>query len=100
MEMLQSLHVNKNILKQFNKCLGKDYFERFKQLSGLSKNFKNLNKLLNSSNDILKPINNDKEFLLHEKLKEYTNKLILAERKEYRLEKIKEHQKEDITLER
>lgn len=59
MEMLQRLHVNKNILKQFNKYLGEYYFERFKQLSGLSKDFKNLNKLLNSSNDVLKPINDN-----------------------------------------
>lgn len=74
----------------------------------------NLNQLLNSSNDVLKPINDNINLSLHEKvskvdekLKEYTkllyeynNKLALANGKEYRLEKIKEHQKEDITIER
>lgn len=74
----------------------------------------NLNKLLNSSNDVLKPINDNINLSLHEKvskvdekLKEYTkllyeynNKLALANGKEYRLEKIKEFNKEDITLER
>lgn len=75
---------------------------------------KDLNSLLNSTNEILKPINNnpslsysDKITQVSEKLKEYNKvlkqyeyKLNLAQDKELRLENIKEFNKEDITLER